>query len=169
MAIRTIRQLGDPVLRQVALPVTGFGEDLLQLIDDLRDTLHAFQARHGTGRGIAAPQIGVSLRAVYLECSGQALTLINPEFTKQSIETFTLWDSCFSYFGIAFQVNRHCQVSVRYQDANGQGHHLEAGGDLAELLQHELEHLDGVLAIDQLAPPGLIMDQSEFLRRQRDV
>ena len=138
MTVRTIRQLGDPLLRQVARPISEFGDDVTNLIADLRDTLHAFQAKHSTGRGIAAPQIGVSRRAVYLECGDQTLSLINPEFTAKSEEVFTLWDSCFSYFGVAFQVQRHCRVSIRYQDASGQTHHLDAEGDLAELLQHEL-------------------------------
>ena len=167
MTVRTIRQLGDPILRQVAVPISQFGDDVTDLFADLRDTLHAFQVKHGTGRGIAAPQIGIGRRAVYLECDGQALSLVNPEFTAKSEELFTLWDSCFSYFGVAFQVQRHCRVSIRYQDASGQTHHLDASGDLAELLQHELEHLDGVLAIDQLVPAGQIMEQSEFLKQPK--
>jgi peptide deformylase len=165
MTAQRIRQLGDPVLRQVSQPVKKFDQQLGQLLDDLRDTLHAFQAEHGTGRGIAAPQIGVSQRVVYLECGGRAYELVNPHFTAQSDEMFTLWDSCFSYFGIAFQVERHCRVALAYQDRSGQEHELRAEGDLAELLQHELEHLDGVLAIDQLIPVGKVMEQSEFLRR----
>ncbi|MGI6344299.1 MAG: peptide deformylase [Bacillota bacterium] len=166
MAVRTIRQLGDPVLRQVAQPITAFGTpELLALVDDLRDTLHDFQAKHGTGRGIAAPQIGISQRVIYMECQGKAYTLINPEFVARSKQMFTLWDSCFSYFGIAFQVERHYAVTVRYWDETGAEHVLEAEDELAELLQHEMEHLDGVLAIDQLIPAGKVMEQSEFLKR----
>ncbi|MGI6358180.1 MAG: peptide deformylase [Bacillota bacterium] len=167
MSIQTIRQLGDPILRQVALPVETFDPALQELVCDLRDTLHAFQAQHKTGRGIAAPQIGVSRRVIYLECAGQALTLVNPEFVDKSAEMFELWDSCFSYFGIAFQVTRHRQVTIRYQDATGLTHQLTADGELSELLQHEMEHLDGVLAIDQLILPGKVMEQSEFLKLRR--
>lgn len=168
MGVQSIRQLGDPTLRQVAQPVSEFGPELSALISDLRDTLHAFQARHRTGRGIAGPQIGVGQRVVYLEFAGQAYALVNPRFTERSEQMFTVWDSCFSYFGIAFQVQRHWQVSLEYQDATGSWQQLSAAGDLAELLQHELEHLDGVLAIDQLIPAGQVMEQSEFLRRSRN-
>ncbi|NLY53475.1 MAG: peptide deformylase [Firmicutes bacterium] len=166
MAVRAIRQLGDEILRQTAQPVTEFNTDALRnLITDLKDTLHAFQAQHGTGRGIAAPQIGVSQRVVYLECQGKAYTLINPEFLEKSSEMFELWDSCFSYFGISFVVKRHYSVKIRYADINGETHTLQAEGELSELLQHELEHLDGVLAIDQWIPPGKVMEQGQYLKQ----
>ncbi len=165
MAIKPIRQLGDPVLRQVSQPVVQFEtNELRQLVDDLRDTLHSFQAKHGTGRGIAAPQIGVPLRVVYLEFAGTPHTLINPSFTQLSETLFSVWDSCFSYFCIAFEVIRHRHVTLKYYDISGREHILEASDDLAELLQHELEHLDGILAIDQLVPAGKIMEQYEFLK-----
>lgn len=168
MSVKPIRQLGDPVLRQVSRPVELFDTaELRQLIVNLRDTLHAFQARYGAGRGIAAPQIGVPLRAIYLEFAGKSYTMINPHFTSKSEKMFTVWDSCFSYFGVAFEVSRHQTVTLDYYDALGNKHELEASDAFSELLQHEVEHLDGILAIDQLVPVGKIMEQSEFIKRSK--
>ena len=103
------------------------------------------------GRGIAAPQVGVHKRLVVLQHQGMPLVLINPKFTEKSEEMFTVWDACF-------QLSRHLvsgppppAVKVSYRSELA-GSDSGAEGDLAELLQHELEHLDGHLAIDWPIP-----------------
>jgi len=155
--IKSIIQLGNPVLRQVSHLVAATdlqSPELLTLIEDLRDTLRDFQRIHGTGRGIAAVQIGVHKRVIYIETRDWQYTLINPRFIYRSLELFTVWDSCFSYWGIEFKVVRHVEVHIEYLTLSGTTATLRATGDLAELLQHEMEHLDGVTALDQLIPAG---------------
>lgn len=166
MAVRTIRQLGDPILRRRCEPV-DFSDrtGLILLVDDLKDTLRAFQTEHGTGRGIAAPQIGISRRVVFIEYGDIRLALCNPVIERVSPEQMEVWDSCFSYWGIVFKVQRHQRITVAYTDPDGNIRRLDAEGELSELLQHELEHLDGILAIDQRVTPGDIMGWTEYCRR----
>ena len=150
MAIRPIIELGNPILRQPSRPVK---QDELQqvygLTLDMYDTLLDFRNQMGYGRGIVASQVGVAKRVVVLQHQGMPLVLINPKFTHRSEELFVVWDSCFSYPGIWFQVRRHRQVTVEYRDLDWQVRTLTAEGELAELLQHELEHLDGLVAIER--------------------
>lgn len=167
MAIMRIKQLGDPILREKCAPIYQSemnSKQLYNLFTDLRDTLKHFQLTHGTGRGIAGPQIGVAKRVVCIDCTAFKYDLVNPEIVKVSEEVFTVWDSCFSYWGIVFQVRRYKQVTIKYFTPQGEPKMLEAEGDLAELLQHELEHLDGIVAIDQLVPAGSICTDAEYRR-----
>ena len=114
MAIRPIIELGNPILRQPSRPVK---QDELQqvygLTLDMYDTLLDFRNQMGYGRGIVASQVGVAKRVVVLQHQGMPLVLINPKFTHRSEEMFVVWDSCFSYPGIWFQVRRHRQVNWR--------------------------------------------------------
>lgn len=169
MAIREIVQLGDPRLRVISRPVREDefdGAELGQLLIDLLDTLHEFQRLHGTGRGIAAPQIGVDRRVIRIDSPDFSYTMINPEIVWASDEMFDVWDSCFSYWGVVFLVSRHREIKVSYYNEGGQQVLLHARGDLSELLQHEIEHLDGSPAIDQLVSPGKIMTQASFASGQ---
>lgn len=165
MAVRPIIELGNPILRQASRPVKQ--EELAELsvlARDMYDTLLDFRDRMGYGRGIAAPQVGAARRVVVIQHEGSPLILLNPKFTHQSEEMFLVWDACFSYPGIWFQVSRHRRVRVEYRDLNWQVRTLDAEGELAELLQHELEHLDGRLAID-LADPRTFCTTNEFFSR----
>lgn len=165
MAIRPIIELGNPILRQASRPARQ--EDLEKisvLAGDMYDTLLDFRARMGYGRGIAAPQVGEAKRVVVIQHEGRPLVMINPKLSHKSEEIFMVWDACFSYPGIWFQVRRHCRVAAEYRDINWQVKSLEAEGALAELLQHELEHLDGCLAID-IAEPGSFCTTNEYFSR----
>jgi peptide deformylase len=165
MAVRPIIELGNPILRQPSRPVKQ--EELQQIHNltlDMYDTLLDFRQRMGFGRGIAAPQVGVAKRVVVIQHEGQALALINPKIISNSEEEFTVWDACFSYPGIWFQVSRNRQVTVEYRDLTWQVRTLEAQDELAELLQHELEHLDGLLAID-LADTKTFCTTNEYFAR----
>lgn len=168
MAVRPIIELGNPLLRQAGRPVKQ--EEIEQIQDltlDMYDTLLDFRHRMGFGRGIAAPQVGVNKRVVVIHEQGQALTMLNPKFTVRSKEQFSVWDACFSYPGIWFQVSRHRRVTVEYRDLNWQVRTLTAEGELAELLQHELEHLDGRLAIDS-ADTKTFCTTNEYFSRYWD-
>ena len=93
-------------------------------------------------------------RIIYIETNEFKYALINPCYLYKSVELFTVWDSCFSYWGVCFKVMRHKHVKIHYISEKGERRIIEASDALAELLQHEMEHLDGQAAIDQLIPPG---------------
>jgi peptide deformylase len=152
MAIRRIRQLGDPVLRARCQRVERPASAAVRLIaDDLRDTLKAAKKKYGMGRALAAPQIGAPVRVVVVDIEGakQRITLINPEVTDVGSEDFEVWDDCFSFPDLLVRVNRAYRISVSYLDLRGKPHVLECEGALAELLQHEIDHLDGILTLDR--------------------
>lgn len=120
--------------------------------DDLQDTLRDLKARSGHGRGLAAAQIGAPLRIVYIEID-EPWFLLNPEIVDIGDDDFLVWDDCFSIPDLLVRVQRAHRVKVTYTDLAGAGQTVEAEGAVAELLQHEIDHLDGVLMVDR--PCGL--------------
>ncbi|MDZ7636693.1 MAG: peptide deformylase [Bryobacterales bacterium] len=164
MAVREILLLGNPLLLERCAPLTPADlHDIPALIEDLHDTLFHFRARHGVGRAIAAPQIGALKRVVYMNV-GKPLALLNSLLTWLSEETFPLWDDCMSFPDLLVRVNRHVRATLEYRDADWQERTMELEGDLSELLQHELDHLDGILAVSRA------IDGSAFaLRGQRHL
>jgi peptide deformylase len=149
MTIHRIRLLGDPILRArcefIAKPRSTA---VRVIVDDLRETLRDWQSRFGSGRAIAAPQIGAPVRIVQVEMD-QPWTLINPEIVDIGTEDFSVWDDCFSFPNLLVRVQRAYHLRIRYQDLKGDTHEIELERDRAELLQHEIDHLDGVLAVDR--------------------
>ena len=143
--------LGDPRLRRVCRAVTDFADPALTAAcADLTDTLVDFQRRRGFGRAIAAPQIGVDLRFIAMDPAHGPPLVINPEITWRSEESMTLWDDCMSFPDLLVRLRRSRSISLRFCDVEGAVHEwnrLEPG--VAELLQHEIDHLDGVLAVDR--------------------
>ena len=172
MAVRPILQLGDPVLRDVCARVADpSSAETQNLVRDLADTLAHWRNSTGYGRGIAAPQIGVRQRAIFLRLPGaEPWPLINPEIIERSREEITVWDACLSFLSIFMQVKRHRTITVRYQDLRGQILTVNAGDErnLSELLQHEIDHLDGILAIDRVFDVKTICTREEFERRYRE-
>ena len=178
-AAASVLELGHPALRAVCAPVGPLdalsANDRAQLDADaarLQATLAAFRAARGFGRAIAAPQIGVLRRMVAMDLGAAAypdggpsgvskpgpLLLLDPELTWQSAETFTLWDDCMSFPWLLVRVRRHASVSLRFRDGAGSERVWKrVPRALSELLQHELDHLDGLLALDRAEPfaPGL--------------
>jgi len=153
MTVHRIRLLGDPILRNRCEPIIKHGSTAVRIvIDDLRETLLDFQSRFGYGRAIAAPQIGAPLRIVHVEM-GEPWSLINPEIVDVGEEDFVVWDDCFSFPNLLVRVSRAYRIRVKYEDVKGRTLFADLEGDRAELLQHELDHLDGVLAVDR--PHGL--------------
>jgi peptide deformylase len=161
---RRILELGDPLLRTISEPVSSASEARL-ILRDLRATLHEFRRTHGFGRGISAVQIGELKRIIYLEFDGLPYCLINPSYERQSAEKLRLWDDCFSFPNLLVYLERSLSVSVRYLDRTGAAQRLEASGALSELLQHEMDHLDGILAIDRALDRHSFATRSEFERR----
>ncbi|TGE28563.1 peptide deformylase [Hymenobacter metallicola] len=169
MPIRDILQLGHPVLRQVAQPVADpTAPEVASLVMDLADTVAHWRATTGYGRAIAAPQIGVLQRVILLRLPGRPVwPLVNPSIIDHSPETMVVWDACLSFLSIFMQVVRYPWIRVRYQDVQGTWHETHAGleDDLAELLQHEIDHLDGILALDRLTDINTLCSREEFERQ----
>lgn len=164
MSARRILQLGDPLLRTVSAPVNE--PSAAQLIfQDLRDTLHEFRRTHGFGRGISAVQIGEAKRLIYIEFEGAAYAIRNPEYEMRSEANFRLWDDCFSFPGLLVFLERSQTVRIRYEDENSNMQHLNASGPLSELLQHEIDHLDGILATDRALDRNSFCTREEYERR----
>lgn len=163
MPARRILQLGDSVLRRISAPVRTHEIDTV--LNDLRDTLHEFQRSHGFGRGISAVQIGSLHRVIYIEIGGESYSLCNPEFEYLSPETFELWDDCFSFPNLMVRLRRSVHVALRYEDPAGTAKRLEARDAFSELLQHEMDHLDGILAVDRAIDRNSLITREEWLRQ----
>ncbi|HET6176884.1 MAG TPA: peptide deformylase [Candidatus Sulfotelmatobacter sp.] len=172
MPVRPILQLGDPLLRQKALAVEDASSpEIHELLHDLADTLAHWRSRTGYGRGIAAPQLGVLKRVIFLKLPGvEPWPLINPEIIECGEEKIVVWDACLSFLSICMQVERRRQITVRYQNVEGETLEFDAGDDrnLSELLQHEIDHLDGILAIDRVIDIKTVCTREEFEKRYRD-
>ena len=171
MPVKPVLQLGDPLLRQQCARVLDPTEpEIQELVRDLQDTLAYWRARTGYGRGISAPQLGVLKRVIFLKLPGvEPWPLINPEIVRASDETIVVWDACLSFLSIFMQVERRRWIRVRYQNLKGETFEFEAGDerDLSELLQHEIDHLDGILAIDRVVDQKTICTREEFEKRYR--
>ena len=171
MAVRTVRQLGDPVLREKCEEVKdASASEIRALVEDLSDTLEYWRKTTGYGRGIAAPQIGVSRRVMLLRLPGEdPWPLVNPQMIAQSDERIVVWDACLSFLSIFMQVERRRDITVRYQDLQGktQEHRASELRNLSELLQHEIDHLDGILCIDRVTDLRTVCSKEEFEKRYR--
>ncbi len=143
MAIRSVVQVGDDVLRQKCFPVEEFDEKLFKLLDDMKDTVKKEQ-----GAGLAAPQVGVLRRVVVVDVEEGYFEFINPVITAQKGEQ-TGWEGCLSVRGKSGIVSRPMKVKLSYQDRTGEKKTLQAKGFFARAICHELDHLDGVLYIDK--------------------
>ncbi len=173
MPVRPLRQLGDPILREECPPVADpTSREIQELVCDLADTLAHWRSTTGYGRGIAAPQIGVLERVIFLKLPGvEPWPLINPEIIEASEEKIVVWDACLSFLAIFMQVERRRNITVRYQNLFGETLEFDAGDDrnLSELLQHEIDHLDGILAIDRVFDIKTVCTREEFEKRYRDA
>lgn len=149
MTIRSLHLLGDPVLRIPSDAIADPQSAAVRLVaDDLQETLRHLRVQHGIGRGLAAPQIGAPMRMIYIEI-GEPWFIINPTVIDIGEKDFSVWDDCFSMPNLMVRVQRACQIEVVYQDLAGRRHRINAESALAELLQHEIDHLDGVLSVDR--------------------
>ena len=164
-------QLGDPGLREVAAHVVDpAAPEIGSLVTDLADTLAHWRASTGYGRGIAAPQIGAAKRVIFLQLQGaEPWPLVNPQITWRSAEKIVVWDACLSFLSIFMQVERHREIVVRYQNLQAEWHDIRAGEkrNLSELLQHEIDHLDGILAVDRITDIRTLCTREEFEKRYR--
>ncbi|PIZ27284.1 MAG: peptide deformylase [Chloroflexi bacterium CG_4_10_14_0_8_um_filter_46_9] len=148
MAVLEIRTLPDPVLRRKAKRVTTIDGSIQKLIDDMIDTLRAVH-----GAGLAAPQIGVSLRIAVIEITEkEVITLINPEIVRRE-GVRVVEEGCLSYPGYYGEIKRSEVVKVKAQNRQGKQFRLKGEELLAQALEHETDHLNGILYIDHVESP----------------
>jgi peptide deformylase len=163
MAIREVLLLGNPQLYEVSAAVLEEElDDIRNIVTDLHDTLLDFRKRYGAGRAIAAPQIGIMKRLLYMYIS-EPIVFINPILDMMSEEMIDVWDDCMCFPDLWVKVKRYKSCRISYQDEEGENKEMWLDGDLSELLQHEFDHLDGILAVSRA-----IDGQSFALKSQRE-
>ena len=149
MTVKKVLLLGHPKLYQVSAPVRRQElADLEPVIQDLHDTLFDFRRKYGVGRAIAAPQIGVMKRLVYMYIDSPTV-FFNPVINRQSTDMLTLWDDCMCFPDLIVKVERHRSCRITFLDREWREQSMQLEDDLSELLQHECDHLDGVLAVER--------------------
>jgi peptide deformylase len=163
MPIRPILLLGNPDLYKISEEVKADEiKAMATVVTDLHDSMMDYRKRYGCGRGIAAPQIGVFKRLVYLHID-KPLVYVNPILYSGSGEMVELWDNCMSFPEILVRIRRHKTIQINYRDLDWNEHSGLLEGEMSELLQHEVDHLDGILAIKRA-----IDHQSFALKRERE-
>lgn len=144
--IKDILKLGNPKLYEVCAEVNDDDMAMLETwVTDLRDTLLEYRRTYGAGRAIAAPQIGVQKRLLYM-LTDREYVFINPILSFPDDEMYEVLDDCMSFPGLCVKVMRHKRAIIYYTDMDGKEQKMNLEGDYSELLQHEYDHLDGVLA-----------------------
>lgn len=167
MAVREILHYPNPLLKQKAQPVTEFNGDLVRLADDMVETMYA-----APGVGLAAPQVGELKRLMVLDCSAKdepddLIVAVNPEIVAGEGECFEE-EGCLSVPEYWASVKRQAEVIMRYQDVNGEVHERSAAGLLAVGMQHEIDHLDGILFVDRLSPLKRSIFKKKYLKMQKE-
>ncbi|SEI45127.1 peptide deformylase [Dyadobacter koreensis] len=143
--LNDILQLGDPRLYDICEPVLRTELPLVKSwVNDLDNVMREVRAKYNFGRAIAAPQLGIMKRLIYMNIDNPVV-FINPELTNLSKEMFEIWDDCMSFPNLLVNVKRHRNITIKYLDENWQPKTWEMKDDLSELLQHEYDHLDGIL------------------------
>ena len=144
-SLTDLLQLGNPLLYEVCEPVLQSELPLVaDWVLDLENVMKEIRAKYNFGRAIAAPQLGIMKRLIYMNID-KPIVFINPEFSDLSTEMFELWDDCMSFPNLLVKVKRHKQLTINYLDENWKTQEWKVSDDLSELLQHEYDHLDGIL------------------------
>jgi peptide deformylase len=159
--IKNLLFLGNPKLYEISRPVNHAElADIKDVVNDLHDTLIDFRKRYGAGRAIAAPQIGVMKRLLYMFID-KPVVFINPELRDMSADMMIVWDDCMCFPELLVKVERHKTCTIVYHDMDWNRREMFLEGDLSELLQHEYDHLDGILAVSRA------MDEHSFALRSQ--
>jgi len=155
MTERTILPFGDPILRKQAKPVTEITPKILKILDDMVETLYAAEGR----AGLAAPQIGILRRLIVMDCGDGLIELINPEILVIHGEQIGT-EACLSFPGYSGIVKRARYVKIRSLNRAGESFILEGHDYLARCIQHEIDHLNGILFVDHIQDDELYHDQT---------
>ncbi len=166
--IREIRILGDQVLRQRTPRIEAFDESLSELAGDMIETMYAAE-----GVGLAAPQVGEALRVTVVDVSesrdgSEAMVLVNPRVVRRS-GTIPSEEGCLSIPGLVATIDRAEEVDVTYQDLAGESHTVACRELLSRVLQHEIDHLDGILFIDHLGALKREMVVREWRKKREEA
>ena len=162
VTVDDILQIGDPRLRIRAHTVTDPGAARADA-RRVEDALQGFRDAHGFGRGTAATQLGIEKRIIALHIPDWPGAIFNPEVTWRSPESMTLWENCMSFPFMLVRVRRAESISVKFLDGEGKVHHRDKlSAETSELLQHEIDHLDGVLAVDRAIDRDSIVSRKVF-------
>ncbi|MBM4340676.1 MAG: peptide deformylase [Deltaproteobacteria bacterium] len=141
-----ILKLGHPKLYEISEPIVQEDiKSLNKIVEELSDILKEFKETYGAGRAMAAPQIGVMRRLIYMNIT-EPIILINPELFDLSDERLELWDDCMCFPNLLVRVRRHKRCKLRFLNPDWKEEIWELKDDLSELLQHEVDHLNGILA-----------------------
>ena len=156
--------LGNPILREKSAIISDFNDyDNKADFRKLKSELEEFRRMNGFGRGIAGIQIGIKKRIIALNLGEGPFVINNPEIIFRSAERFTMWDDCMSFPDLMVRVERNKSIEIRYQDEKGfikEWKNIKQ--DMSELLQHEIDHLDGIMAIDKAINKTDIIYRDEF-------
>lgn len=169
MALLAIRTWPDPILKQKGQPIEVWDDDLRRILTDMAETMYASR-----GIGLAAQQVGLARRMLVCDIPPEQegekgtglLFLTNPRILRREGEV-TWNEGCLSFPGLEIDVNRAARVRVAYQDEHGRPREVEAGGLLAVCLQHEMDHLDGIVFTDRLGPVSRRMALREYERLRK--
>ncbi len=143
--LRDLLLLGDPRLYKKSDPITEQDMSLVSgWVGDLANVMNEIRIQYKFGRGIAAPQLGIMKRLIYID-THQKFIIINPQIVEASKELFEVWDDCMCFPQLFVKVNRHRSIRFKYKDEDWKDQELEWKDDMAELFQHEYDHLEGVL------------------------
>ena len=167
MALRRILHYPEPLLKQKSLPVTEFNAELKQLAEDMVETMY-----DAPGVGLAAPQVGELKRLIILDCSAKdepadLIVAVNPEVITGDGESLEE-EGCLSVPGFWASVKRYAEVTMRYQDVEGQTHERKADGLLAIGIQHEIDHLEGILFVDRLSPLKRSIFKKKYMKMLKE-
>ena len=170
MALKPIYNSFHPLMKQKSEPVEKIDDEIKQIVEDLYDTLYGAD----NGIGLAAPQIGVLKRIVVIDLqdsveniAGKPITLINPEIIESSEEEWEYQEGCLSVPTLYETVYRPKKVTLKYTDINGEEIKLEADELLARVIQHEIDHLDGILFYERLTPVRRALSKSKLKKIQK--
>lgn len=156
MTVKQILPFGDPILRKKAKPVAELNERTIKILDDMGETLYAAEGR----AGLAAPQVGILRRLIVMDCGEGLIELINPEIIEMNGEQMGS-EACLSFPGYLGFVKRANQVKVRSLNRQGETIILEGEGYLARCMQHEIDHLNGVLFVDHVQDGWLYHEEKK--------
>ncbi len=167
MALLEILHYPEPLLKQKSQPVTQFDDELRQLAENMAETMY-----DAPGVGLAAPQVGVLKRLIVLDCSSSEepsdlIIAVNPQIIARDGESLEE-EGCLSVPGFYANVKRDNLVRLRYQDVTGQTLERDAEGLLAICMQHEIDHLEGILFVDRLSPLKRSMFRKKYLKLMKE-
>ena len=167
MTLRPLTLVPDPLLRQVAEPVADIDDAIRTLLSDMAETMY-----DAPGIGLAAPQVGICQRVIVMDCAPdesppELWKMVNPEIISRSDETSKLEEGCLSIPNFTGEVIRPAEVVMRYQDETGAEKEMTASGLLAACVQHEIDHLDGILFTDYLSKLKRDMIWRKILKEAR--